>query len=377
MEPPTTDRSPAGQLLKEPVYCGGGASWGQLRDQDQSREDRNRRSDRDQDGFDLDRRSRKCTCGYKRKFRWIRFFVELKFHLDEGPHGASLPQTEAQLRPASHGAGLPRACVQLGPVPHRAGLPRTEAQLGPAPDGARLPQARVQLGPVPHGAGVPWTVLLGLVPEGTDLLRTSTLDTVPLGAGIQEFGFSWGRFPWEPVYRELGLRQCWFLLREGSCLGQEAQSSWGWFWEPVYHRQSGGLFLREPDYHWQASDFWVLRLVLMPSRWGRFVQVTLRGHVLKEIQHPTVDVAPAFLQRAMKSGTRITGQLRQPTTSLHTWPNTWDIKGCLCLFKHHSQAYPWLIKLCVLYYNFNKKQSNNWMHKKNAIWIEMSSVFLC
>ena len=43
-----------------------------------------------------------------------------------------------------------------------------------------------------------------------------------------------------------------------------------------------------------------------------------------------------FLRRAMKSGTRITDQLRQPTTSLHTWPITWDIKECLCLFKHHS-----------------------------------------
>ena len=35
----------------------------------------------------------------------------------------------------------------------------------------------------------------------------------------------------------------------------------------------------------------------------------------------------------MNSGTRITGQLRQPTTSLHTWPIAQDIKGCLCLFK--------------------------------------------
>ena len=44
----------------------------------------------------------------------------------------------------------------------------------------------------------------------------------------------------------------------------------------------------------------------------------------------------AGCRRTMNSGTRITGQLRQPTTSLHTWPVTWDIKGCLCLFKHHS-----------------------------------------
>ena len=45
---------------------------------------------------------------------------------------------------------------------------------------------------------------------------------------------------------------------------------------------------------------------------------------------------PTFLRRAMKNGTRITGQSRQPTTSLHTWLITWDIKGCLCLFKQHS-----------------------------------------
>ena len=44
----------------------------------------------------------------------------------------------------------------------------------------------------------------------------------------------------------------------------------------------------------------------------------------------------SFLQRAMNCGTRITGQLPQPTTSLHTWPITWDIKGCMCLFKYHS-----------------------------------------
>ena len=40
----------------------------------------------------------------------------------------------------------------------------------------------------------------------------------------------------------------------------------------------------------------------------------------------------SYLRRAMNSGTRITGQLRQPTTSLHTWLITWDIKGCQCLF---------------------------------------------
>ena len=43
-----------------------------------------------------------------------------------------------------------------------------------------------------------------------------------------------------------------------------------------------------------------------------------------------------FLWRAMNSGTRIIGQLRQPTTYLHTWLITWDIIGCLCLFKQHS-----------------------------------------
>ena len=64
----------------------------------------------------------------------------------------------------------------------------------------------------------------------------------------------------------------------------------------------------------------------------------------------------------MNSGTRITGQLGQPTTSLHTWPITWDIKGCLCLFKHHSLRHTpdcWnCMKKCI------------WMHKKicNINW---------
>ena len=41
-------------------------------------------------------------------------------------------------------------------------------------------------------------------------------------------------------------------------------------------------------------------------------------------------VRGAFLRRAMNCGTCITGQLWQSTTSLHTWPITWDIKMCLC-----------------------------------------------
>ena len=86
----------------------------------------------------------------------------------------------------------------------------------------------------------------------------------------------------------------------------------------------------------------------------------------------------SFLRRAMNCGTRITGQLRQPTTSLHTWPITWDIEGCLCLFKYHSPMHtPLTDKTMCIVLQFNKKQSNDWIHKKNAISIEMSSVFLC
>ena len=72
----------------------------------------------------------------------------------------------------------------------------------------------------------------------------------------------------------------------------------------------------------------------------------LRGQLLSEVFHPIQQLhgargqlgqlLVAFLRRAMNSGTRITGQLRQPTISLYTWTITWDIKGCLCLFKHHS-----------------------------------------
>ena len=61
------------------------------------------------------------------------------------------------------------------------------------------------------------------------------------------------------------------------------------------------------------------------------------GHSMKTFQRPmflhisTRAWGQPFLRRAMKSGTRITGQLRQPTTSFHTWPITWDIKGvCVC-----------------------------------------------
>ena len=60
------------------------------------------------------------------------------------------------------------------------------------------------------------------------------------------------------------------------------------------------------------------------------------GKVKDFIYRVEFKIRGTFLRRAMNSGTRITGQLRQPTTSLHTWPITWDIKGCLCLFKHHS-----------------------------------------
>ena len=44
----------------------------------------------------------------------------------------------------------------------------------------------------------------------------------------------------------------------------------------------------------------------------------------------SMDILRTFLRRAMNCGTRITGQLRQPSTSLHTWPGT--SKGvCVCL----------------------------------------------
>ena len=51
-------------------------------------------------------------------------------------------------------------------------------------------------------------------------------------------------------------------------------------------------------------------------------------------------ISDAFLRSAMNCGTRITGWLRQPTTSLHTWPITRDIKACLCLFIRHSPKHP-------------------------------------
>ena len=82
--------------------------------------------------------------------------------------------------------------------------------------------------------------------------------------------------------------------------------------------------------------------LIRPTVWTPFV---LSDEVLtspwlayhNQNQLPFTLVEPStFLRTAMNCGTRITGQLRQPTTSLHTWPITWDIKGCLCLFKHHN-----------------------------------------
>ena len=40
----------------------------------------------------------------------------------------------------------------------------------------------------------------------------------------------------------------------------------------------------------------------------------------------------AFLRRALKFGTCVSGYLPQPTTSLHTCPITWDLKGYLYFF---------------------------------------------
>ena len=66
------------------------------------------------------------------------------------------------------------------------------------------------------------------------------------------------------------------------------------------------------------------------------------------VEWPSVESKP-FLQRAMNSGTRITGQLRQSTTSLHAWPITWDIRGCMCLFEQHSTKHTLIDKaMCIL-----------------------------
>ena len=83
----------------------------------------------------------------------------------------------------------------------------------------------------------------------------------------------------------------------------------------------------------------------LPVELGEDIVVKSYKRGSPEAAMPIIDPKPSylilsyqytFLRRAMNCGTRITGQLRQPTTSLHTWPITWDIKGCLCLFKHHS-----------------------------------------
>ena len=92
-----------------------------------------------------------------------------------------------------------------------------------------------------------------------------------------------------------------------------------------------------------APGFQIKALQLRPVCQWR-VELVRRGrvwfHIFDHVIFPLVlqwpHVEYAFLRRAMNCGTSITGQLRQPTTSFHTWPITWYIKGCLCLFKHHS-----------------------------------------
>ena len=82
-----------------------------------------------------------------------------------------------------------------------------------------------------------------------------------------------------------------------------------------------------------SQEWWIPDPVLLleTSPVWLFAQgVILAGVSLHNITHRC-----AFLRKPMNYGTRITGQLQQPTTSLHTWPTTSDIAGCLCLFKHY------------------------------------------
>ena len=83
-------------------------------------------------------------------------------------------------------------------------------------------------------------------------------------------------------------------------------------------------------------DMLLLRSVFCIKR-----SVTLKKVLIPKAMHTALFklwfvALVSLLRRAMNCGTRITGQLRRPTTSLHTWPITWGIKGCLCLFKYHS-----------------------------------------
>ena len=120
-----------------------------------------------------------------------------------------------------------------------------------------------------------------------------------------------------------------------------------------------------PLAHWRCgSNFkvWFSNLLWKRGDWA------LTMKLLSGEYHTTTSIISPFLRRAMNSGTCITGQLRQPTTSLHTWPITWDIKGCLCLFKQNSPKHTpdWLN---YVYFTtiLTKKQSSDWIHKKNAI----------
>ena len=72
--------------------------------------------------------------------------------------------------------------------------------------------------------------------------------------------------------------------------------------------------------------------------------------------------------------TRTFGQVRQPTTSLHTWPITWDIEECLCLFKHHIPRhtpdwknlvyFPISIPINNPTFEYRRKCTANWNDKR-------------
>ena len=106
-----------------------------------------------------------------------------------------------------------------------------------------------------------------------------------------------------------------------------------------------------PKCSWTRPAVWWMAAHYFPSPCS---QTLSKAHMLKLTTpwwRPAAYIpATAFLRRVMNCGTRITGQLWQPTISLHTWPITWDIKGCLCL-NIIAPSIPLTDKLCV-FYNF-------------------------
>ena len=136
---------------------------------------------------------------------------------------------------------------------------RSSADRSPAWSSSSLSWTTAGEGLAGSGSSQSWTTAdcpAGVGTWGAGLPQTSTLDKVPTWAGDPRVWVQLESVPLGTRLLQTGPDRQWqFLLTEGTCFGQEAQSSWSWLWEPDYCRQSGSCFLQEPDILWQVSVY--------------------------------------------------------------------------------------------------------------------------